>query len=245
MNGMLVCGARYTVVTVDLQPHVTIEVPLAASGIPDDARIFQFNYTPVTLTPLPQATPQASDYSPVIPLEVHGSSPARHILPNRLFLYGSTIKPGPFMPTKCHIGVTWTPHSRGEIALQSIFDALDAYSSSRFNAAIIPANVAVELTLAQVMTKALVARGIGKKRTEDFLKSDATYSHQLNILLPVLFGGANHPVLDEQIVGKLNRLRSLRNQIAHSGKTDEPLTRTEVADCIAAALFGLRYLQML
>jgi hypothetical protein len=234
-------GARQTIVTVDLQPNAVIEVPLVQYGVPDDARVLRLNYTTFAEAP----PPQANNHLPIFPLEVHGNSPARHILPNRLLLYGATYGAGTFTPTKCHILVVWAPHSQGETALQSIVDALDAYSSGRLSAAIIPANVAVELTLAQVMSKALVARGIGEKKTRDFLTSDATYSHQLNVLLPILFGGAGQPHLDKNIVGQLNRLRSLRNQIAHSGETDSPLTREEVADCIAAALFGLHYLRML
>ncbi len=113
-----------------------------------------------------------------------------------------------------------------------------------YQSTILPANVAVESTLSRLLTDFL-ENTVSKKRAEDFLTNAATYSHQLNVLLPALVKNTSVPLLPDEIRGKLNRLRELRHEMAHKGFIDQILTKDETAECLCAALFGFHYLNLI
>jgi len=85
----------------------------------------------------------------------------------------------------------------------------------------------------------------GKGKITSFLSDAATYSYQLNILLPWIAQNNDLPPFDPTIVGLLNRLRSTRNSLAHTGKTEQPLDKDQTAELLTAALFGFRYIDIL
>ena len=58
--------------------------------------------------------------------------------------------------------VTWAPHDRDDLGRRQLFDALDALAHGRLERALIPANVAVELTLGHVLTEHFEAIGIAR-----------------------------------------------------------------------------------
>jgi hypothetical protein len=53
------------------------------------------------------------------------------------------------------------------------------------------------------------------------------------------------PRLHEDIRGLLNRLRALRNELAHDGKPETPLKQRDAAELLVAAVFGFHYAQLL
>jgi hypothetical protein len=109
---------------------------------------------------------------------------------------------------------------------------------------VVPANVAVESSLSITLNNYL-PQHVGKERTKSFLKDAATYSHQLNVVLPILVGLLKLPSLPEQIRGLLNSLRGLRNDIAHLGATENPIGKEQCAELLCAALFGFQYVLLL
>jgi hypothetical protein len=119
-----------------------------------------------------------------------------------------------------------------------------AIADGRLEEAIIPANVAVEVTLAAVLEEHLRAIGVSNTRLTPFMRDAATYSHQLNVLLPIVLWGTGVPPLAPHLVGVLNRLRGLRNGIGHRGKSEQPLTRAVIGECVAGAVFGFHYARL-
>ena len=91
----------------------------------------------------------------------------------------------------------------------------------------------------------LARRTISNAYIKPFLDDAATYSHQLNVLLPLVAEWSRVPHLPDHIRGALNRLRRLRNDIAHRGKPEALLTPAEAAEVLCAALFGFRYVGFL
>lgn len=53
------------------------------------------------------------------------------------------------------------------------------------------------------------------------------------------------PVLPDSIRRLLNKLRGLRNKIVHNGNVESELTKTDTADVLCAALFGLKYILLI
>jgi len=85
-----------------------------------------------------------------------------------------------------------------------------------YEASLIPANVAVEARLFRFLEHNLT-RVAANETIERFLTVHATYSHQLNVLLPLLVSHLGAPELSSDLRGRLNRLNSLRNDAAHRG----------------------------
>ncbi len=140
------------------------------------------------------------------------------------------------------LSINYTPQGRNE-AWQNLVDAFESYEQDRFQSTVVPANSAVESVLNRLLNDSLF--GIAsKEQIEDFLQNAATYSYQLNMLLPALLKNTNAPKLPAHIRGALNRLRKLRNAVAHRGKTDSPLRKDETAELLCAALFGFHYVNV-
>jgi hypothetical protein len=98
------------------------------------------------------------------------------------------------------------------------------------------------MMLSILMTK-YVRQFCSNKRTSDFLENAATYSYQLNVLLPILCAHYGLRNLSKDVRGTLNELRSLRNQVGHRGKLDKPLTRPTAGRIFVGALFGFHYVR--
>lgn len=140
--------------------------------------------------------------------------------------------------------VTWAIHDADDDGRRSLNRALMAVATGRPNEAIIPANVAVEVTLGRVLTEHMRAIGISEKRIDPFMTDAATYSHQVNVLLPLVLDGSGAPAMSDALRGTLNRLRGLRNAVGHTGKPKEPVTHEVVGECVAGAVFGFHYVRL-
>lgn len=198
-------------------------------GIPQDAKILYVNYTP--------------SGGGLFPLEVHGNVPTTRFLSNEVVLY-----PMPFAAdkppedTEVNVMVSWVPRTASDESWQSLVDAFEAYAHARYSSMVVPANVAVESTLSRVLTGYL-ERFVSKKHIENFLENAATYGHQLNVLLPVIASLKSLPLLPDHIRGALNKLRDLRNDLAHAGTLKQPLDSHTAAEALCGALFGIYYVR--
>lgn len=139
------------------------------------------------------------------------------------------------------IFVTWVPISPDDAAWTNLVTAFSHYVAASYEASLIPANVAVEARLFRFLESNL-SRVAANETVERFLTAHATYSHQLNILLPLVVSHLGAPRLNEDLRGRLNRLNSLRNDVAHRGRCAPPLSKDECAELVTASLFGFRYL---
>jgi hypothetical protein len=227
-------GARTAVFMLRLQPGHRTVYRFSEHGVPIGAKVLYVNYTP-----------NGSGSNALFPLEWHGNVSTRRFRSDEVLLYpvpiADDVAP---IETNVSVMVTWVPHGMADESWQSLFDAFEAFIAEQYASLVVPANVAVESSLLRLMTSYL-DRFVGKKRTEDFLSNAATYGDQLNVLLPTFAKLNSLPCLQAHIVGSLNRLRSLRNDLAHEGATDAPLNRKEAAEILCGALFGFHYVRYL
>lgn len=223
-------GAMTTIFNITLRAETRYSMSFADHEIPSTAKILTINYT--------------SQGGNLIATECHSNTPMRHFIPNTILLWPRPLSSPPDRETVVNVAVTWVPVTENDMAWQNIVEAFEAFYIKRLSSTIIPANVAIESTLTQLLTESFVARGISRKSVEDCLGDGATYSHQLNVLLPALVSFIGAPDLQDHIRGQLNRLRKLRNEMAHHGKLLTALTDGEAAECLCAALFAFHYFRL-
>lgn len=239
--GYEMLGARTTIVQTSLSPGNDLVLSLDECGVPHDAQVLEINYTP------------QSDGG-LFPLERHGNQVIRHTIPRRIVLHpvpfyrgansGETERAPPGV-TKLGISITWHRPTDQHLGWSHLLDAFRAFAQGRLESVVLPANIAVEMSLTPFLAAALEQRGFSKKRVEEFLKDGATYSYQLDIVLPLLCQLNGFTMLSQEVRGKLSRLRSLRNEIAHSGSLKKPLAKIEAAEVLTAALFAYHYVRWL
>ena len=223
-----VLEANTKIIEIYLKQGTRTCINFLDNGIPKESRILYINYTP-----------QGGN---LYPLEIHGNVPHRRILTEEIWLYpASSSNNQTTSETKVNVMISWIENSEDEIEFINIVDAFEAYSNNQYLDSVVPANVAVESALAKLLNT-FISNYVSNKHTDNFLKDAATYSYQLNVVLPLIVKLKNLPVLPDNIRGNLNNLRDYRNQIAHTGKTKDVLTKENIADALCAALFGLKYI---
>lgn len=225
-----IAGAQMTAHRISLEPGKPTEIDFDAMGIPSDARILDIGYTPIG--------------TGLLPLEMHGNWPRRHMVQRPLTVYPALIGGGPHTGIDVSLLVVWVHHQPTDYTYQNLVEAAEAFSVDRYEMMVVHANAAVELTLNQLLARLLESH-VGSKKVEGFLQDHATYSHQLNILLPAFTDLLRLPKMPKHIHGLLNRLRTLRNRVAHGGFLDASVDRYHAAECLAATFFGLAYLRMI
>lgn len=222
-------GARLTFFQITLRPGESTTVNLGDHEIPSDAKILNVGYTP--------------QGGGLFPLEIHGNMPQRHIIPSTFRLYSMPLGPGPHTETTVAVVVSWVPSIPEDYSWRNLLDAFEAYSVGRYQSMIIPANVAVESTLYTTLA-AYLDQFVPSENVSSFLEDGATYDHQLNVVLPTLVSIRGLPPLPVHIRGLLNRLKRLRNQMAHKGRLKKHLETEEAAECLCSALFGFVYIRI-
>lgn len=220
---------------VELPPERGILVNLDHElGIPPDAEILVVHYAP--LVPENQRGP--------LPFEMTNFETRVRPVPHVLHLYGATFGlPAP-SPSTMYLGATYVTRGIDTAPARSLVEAASQYAAGRYDALLVPANAAVEVTVARAVDIALQSF-VGTDAREHFLDDAATYSHQLNVMMPLLAHVASAPLLRDDLRGQLNRLRKLRNQMAHDGELATPIGKTDAARLLTAAVFGSHYARVL
>lgn len=215
-------------IKIYLKPNETLTLDFVRLGIPKDAKILHLGYTP--------------NGQGVFPVELHGNTPIRHIIPKKIQLFGK-----PFGDIESEdqeipiiVSVDWIPMDENNELWYNLIEAFEAFAVGQYKSTIIPANVAIESKLYSILLN-YFENLCSKEKSTDFLSNAATYSYQLNILLPLLSDKIDFPKLPEFIVGNLNRLRKLRNDIAHKGSTAK-INKNECSNLLLSTVFCMSYL---
>lgn len=224
-------GAQSKIFTLPLKPNQRSHYKLSDYGIPEEARVLYVNYSPYT--------PGGKGY---FPIEITGNSPTRKYPRDKVSLWPMPLGDGSGKDTEVSVYVTWVEHSDLDESWKNLVDAFELYASDQYESSIVPANVAVESTCS-IFLAGYLEKVAGKDRVSTFLENGATYSHQLNIVIPLIVELNKLAVLPNHIRGSLNLLRSLRNQMAHRGKPDTQLSKKITSEVLCAALFGFQYIQ--
>ena len=218
-------GAKVTLIPIELTANQTRQVNFLELGVPKKSHIVCINYTPE---------------GEVFPLEVHGNQPTRGEHPRQVTLFGRPTVKKSGATAKINISVTWVPEVSNFAPWKSLTEAIDAFAQKKYARIIIPANVFVETLTRSVLSK-LMLKELSKKRVDDFLSNAASYKYQVNVLLPIFATFLELRPMPDKIRETLNRLRKLRNSLAHSGEKEIDITKHGAAELLCGALLGSSY----
>lgn len=220
-------GGINSTIKLLLKPNETITLDFEKLGMPKGAKILHLGYTP--------------NAPGLFPVELHGNTPLRYIIPKKILIFGRPVGETDFeKEVPVIVGVDWVPMNDDNDIWYNLIEAFEALGKGQFTSTIIPANVTVEAKLYSIMVN-YFENICGKERSIDFLNNAATYSYQLNVLLPLLSDKISFPNLPTSIVGNLNRLRNLRNELAHKGST-AVFEKKECITLLLSTFFCMSYL---
>ena len=229
----VICGTQ-TSGKVRIDRGKSLILALTDWGVPEDAEILEISVTPYG----------PAEGAPLWPLHMHGNHIVQHRVPNSLVLFGTPLGESAPESGEAFLSVWWIAPGPHDASVQHLISAARHFIAGRYESIVVPANVAAETALGSVMLD-WVNSFIGKDRARRFLSDGATYSYQLNVLLPILSHSISAPSLQNEIRGRLNDLRKLRNEIAHGGRTEAAVDKAAAADLFAAAAFGFHYSKIL
>lgn len=230
-----IIGAQSSTFTIVLEPETVFTLRFQDFGVPENAKILSINYTPYN----------CGD-SGLFPVELHSNQPrrSRTIIKNEIFLFPKPIKNKlPADSTNVQVWAQWIIPS-DNISWENLVASFECYIDGDFNSAIIPANVAVEAEISPLVAKVL-SHSASNGAVKSFLENDATYGHQINILLPFICSAYKLCKLPDKIRGLLNRLRKLRNDLAHDGYVTPSLTQDDTGELLTAAVIAVQYCHLL
>lgn len=223
-----VVGGNNTWSTITMKPNEVFVLELESLGIPVDSKILQVSYS--------------AQGKGIQPIELHGNVPYRHFIPNKLYLFGRPFGEA-VQETTVLVVVDWVKYNEENQVWHNLIEAVESFSIKKYHTTIIPSNVSVESKLNIILSKYL-GKIVSNKRVSDFLSNGATYSHQLNILLPLLAKFEKFPIMSDFLRGNLNELRDYRNEFSHQGKYSKPVDKPVISRLLCASIFGLAYLNI-
>ncbi|MGB3519765.1 MAG: hypothetical protein WBA43_25155, partial [Elainellaceae cyanobacterium] len=112
--------------------------------------------------------------------------------------------------------VAWLPYENQDYILMNFLEAMKSFIFNKNNELVLYANMTLESILSQICFLEF-SKGKNAKDVEEFLVSGATYGHQINHLFNLICKSNGFPTLGQPLLARINKIRKLRNQIAHKG----------------------------
>jgi len=229
-NAMVFAGAKWKVCQAPLRASQSVTIDLTQFGVPRTAEVLQLNLTA-----------QEADCAPVL---LTGNDALKTRLGPVFHIHGIQHEAEEDRPNgKVNVSAIWFDAQNDDTAVKHLVEAATHFAARRYQSMVVPANVAVESSLSPVLAEWLSAFA-SRDHTQDFLTNAATYSRQLNVLVPIVAFMVDAPRMPDHLRGDLNSLRGLRNALAHTGTCDS-LDAKRAAQLLTSSIFGMRYTHMM
>jgi hypothetical protein len=138
--------------------------------------------------------------------------------------------------------VTWVHNDDDSEPWRLLAEAYEAVIARKPSRVLIPAHSAFEISLSRLIRQ-ILERYASKGKVKEFMVKNLTADAASNVMLPLLCAHVGVNTLPKEIAGKLSRLRSLRNDIAHEGLTDDQLELGEIKELLCASVFGFEFIR--
>lgn len=133
---------------------------------------------------------------------------------------------------------------KGDLANMLLLDAFKFFLEENYRYMVISAHSAIEILQYKFFENFLKEHNVSKNKTENFLKDAATYSYQLDPLLPLITKIKEYPMFDDKILEGLKNLRKDRNNLVHRGQTDIS-DITKLKKELISAFFAFKYFKII
>lgn len=221
------------------------EIKFAVIGIPDDAKVIRMYQTRRLNDGEEAITGTRAAGKFAFPSMVQQKMSLGEEMHSRVTVVGVPWQPPIATANQeeatISVELSWLSAKNAEV-YGSLFSALKAFYRGSYTEAIISANASVERALYRVCDSAL-KDGFGLNKRREFLESQCTYSGQLNFLCKIICKWKLSGSVPDELIGQLNRMRSLRNQAAHRGEFDKAIAEDEIYKLICVAIFGTHLFQ--
>lgn len=111
----------------------------------------------------------------------------------------------------------------------------DAFHTNNYKTALLDAFTAIEIGLSTVLESWKLVRGVSKTKLKNY-KDEVGIAYKLNIDLPMLLEQVTD--IERQVIGRANKVRDLRNDVVHEGRS---VSKEEAQEAVntSKALFDL------
>jgi len=219
-------GAKKTLGTFTLKKDTPLTLIFEECGVPKGARILSMNYSP---------------QGDLFPLEFHGNSPRRLTPKDTVTVFPVSFGPDAPESVPLNVMLTWLEEgSLEDASITSLVNAFEEYANGDYTASVVPANTSIEFDVMQAV-EFLLESVTSKGNVKEFFNSGVGYVPVLKVVVPLLAKAKGFPLMPAELLASLVRLASLRNQIAHTGKTKATLTKKDIVTCLAGVVLGKWY----
>jgi hypothetical protein len=227
--GLLLLGAMHSEFSFELEPDESFKLDLSNHGIPSNATVLTLDLH--TQDADPNCYPQMLAHELPVSLK------------SKFAVYGIPLKDSQGKSTMS-AEVTWVRNDDETFSWSHLVEAFQALASEQYRSVILPAYMALELTLTPLVRNSL-KKFISSAAATSWVEQQPSSSLHLNVMLPLLADRVNAKQMPVEIRGKINALRGLRNNIVHEGVSPASITKDQAQQFVCASIFGLEYLRYL
>ena len=119
-----------------------------------------------------------------------------------------------------------------------LIKALDEFEDNKnFKYALLDSFISAETAIMKFVNKLKLENGVSKNKLDDY-KEEVSISYVINIEIPFLVENLTDD--ERSVLGRINRVRKIRNDVVHNGKN---VTEQEAREAINAVFDLLKFIE--
>lgn len=226
-NMFQLLGLPSKIFNIKIQPRERKNIKFIELGIPIDSRIVYINYT----------SQNGNGHA----IQIHGNIPYYDFPQNEVVLYPLPFNQSEESELEVSIFVMWSDNK--DTVIKYLIDGFHYYNINKYNEMIIPLNIAIESYITNTLFKYF--EKIMNTKVSDRLIYKLEYSYILNKMLDDLVDSNGWIKLSKDIRKNLNTLLELRNQLAHSGKVNDEITKEKANEILKSVILTYHFCRII
>lgn len=226
-NTFQLLGLPSKIFKIIIKPEERKTLKFSAFGIPEDARIVYVNYTPQN--------------GNGFPVQIHGNTPYIDFPQQEVTLFPLSFPGETKGDLEVSLFIMWSENKETEV--KYLIDGFHQYNISKYEDMIIPLNIALESYITNTLFRYFEQTWNSKVANRLIKKLE--YSYIVNSILEDMAEVNGWIKISKQLRKKLTALLELRNQIAHTGKSDSPIDKNLANDIIKTVVLAYHYCRLI
>lgn len=226
-NMFQLLGLSSKILRILIKPEERKTINFEVFGIPKGSRIVYINYT--------------SQNGIGHPIQIHGNTPYIDLPQNEVTLYPLPFPNAEKKDLDVSIFIMWSEHKNTEI--KYLIDGFHYYNIDKYDEMIIPLNIAIESYITNILFQHF--ENIWNTKVADRLIKKFEYSYILNSILDDLSDVNDWIKLSKDTRKDLINLLELRNQLAHSGKLKNPISKEDANQILKSVILAYHFCRII